>query len=475
MRQPHDSGDIIEIDVLDADPWAFGGSGASHQVTPRLLRSRPRWLVAAAAASIVAIITGVALWQPWQVPPRWRTFEAPPPVTSPASNRLLPAVAPGEVTRSSQPLAQENDTPTTTLGHLFAERGATFADGRWAWFEAAATDAADSRPATDADEFVVHGVAAARNQSGDRTRLEWGPIGGFMWRMDSNRLTIDESLRFAGAAGVEQGSAAVRSDADLGSLQPLAGLPAFRSAFALHDALTGSHFDTGIKATTISYVAQDLTVVDLASVAAPPDALATADFMFGSGTAATVHGLAAHVTDSIELGTVVTWLENGRLVAVRGRRTADTMLLLAGSIRPATGEQWLRALRPRFDANAVQTTQQLEISGGVALNGAIWRASVTLGNPMVTCIYIGEKHIAQSSCTFSTPLTPSTRMFPGSTAATIFVIAVVPIDEFRLVLRITDADGSVRDLVPAVINDRFTAIAAEVPADAAYALVDPST
>ena len=477
MRQPYGTGEIIEIEVIDADPGAFGGSGADASTTPRPHRPRPRWLVPVAVVSVTAVAAVVFVWQPWQQPPTWRTFDAPAPTVAELGNHLLPATAPGPLTTMTEPTSTVGvNVPSNAIGHVFAEPDASYGSRRWAFFEAAATGAGDAAPAAATEEWTVQGLPASLAHLRVRNQFEWGPFGGFNWHTSSNLLSTDEALAFAEAVGVQQGQAAIRHSYDLGTLQPLGTVSAFHSAFALEDALTDGPFATAVEATVVEYTVDTEAAVQVASVPAPPDGLALVEFVFGNGSPATVHALPAVLLTSRDLGTTVVWLEGGRLIAVTGGRIPrPEVLTLAESVGPVTDDEWATATQPVFDVDAVDfvvtdAAAQVDVGGGVTATGVPWRASITPGNPMLTCVYTGDGDSA--TCTFSTPRTPSTRSFPGSTAATVFVVAVLPIDEVNLVLRITAVDGAVFDIEPVAVSDQLSAVTVEIPASSAFDLVD---
>ena len=478
MRQPYGTGDIIEIEFIDADPGAFADPAVGSDGTPRPSRPRPSWLVPVAVATMAALAAAVLVWQPWQRPAVWRTFETPAPAAAALGNHLLPATAPGALTSVIEPASTVGvNVASSAIGYVFAEPEATYWSRRWALFEALATGVGDAQPAPA--DWTVHGVPASLSHLRVRNDVEWGPLGGFNWHTDSNLLSKQEAVAFASAVGVRQGQAAIRSAYDLGALEPLGSVSAFHSAFALEDALSGSHFATAVEATMVEYVVDTGAAVQVASVPAPPDALALAEFVFGRGSATLVHGLPAVSLTSRDLGNVVTWLEGGRLIAVTGGRMPEAdMRALAESIRPVTDDEWSAASQPVLAKSIVSggawssTDEQIDVGSGITATGVPWRASITVGNPMLTCLYTGGNDAGRAACTFSTPLTPSVRAFPGSTAGTVFVVAVLPIDEVGLVLRITDASGGVFDIEPVAANDQLSAVAFEIPATSTFDLVD---
>ena len=60
--------DFELIELLDADPAAFGGSAVVNPPrAPRPARTRPAWMVPAAIAvvSLVAATAAMTVWKPW--------------------------------------------------------------------------------------------------------------------------------------------------------------------------------------------------------------------------------------------------------------------------------------------------------------------------------------------------------------------------------------------------------------------------
>ncbi|MCY7297698.1 MAG: hypothetical protein LH616_00610, partial [Ilumatobacteraceae bacterium] len=115
MRQPCGPGDIIEIDVIDADPGVFGTSAAPKPA--RVHRPRPRWMVPTAIGAVAVCGTVAMVWRPWEHPPEWRTFGPAAPAASPLSDQLILDPEGLDVTslHEGQNLAADEPTP---LGHV---------------------------------------------------------------------------------------------------------------------------------------------------------------------------------------------------------------------------------------------------------------------------------------------------------------------------------------------------------------------
>ncbi|MEQ1699402.1 MAG: hypothetical protein ABMA25_04790 [Ilumatobacteraceae bacterium] len=523
MRQRPDSGgtlDIIEIDVIDADPSAFGDSSGTGGPA-RQRRPRPRWLTPVAVAVCSASAVGVIAWQPWDVPPQWRTFETSAPTIATLSNLLLPSEPPGPVLVVVEPDTVGSNTPTTAPGYVFAEPGATFGFRRAAMFEATPTNAANAAAATEeeraADAPTVHGIPANVERFRLRNDIEWGPLDGATWRAFTTGLDEQETLAFTSAVGAPSGVAALRHDYSLDGLVPLGSVSAFNSASSLRNELSGGHLSSALSPTMVTYVLDETTEVrrelHVASVPAPADAMQLVGYVFGAGEATTVHGLPAQLIDAREVGPMIIWFEGGRLISVAGPQTDERLHAIAESVAPVSADAWLNAVSPVLEyyipiGTWPENSAPIVVGDGVTDTGVGWRVEVTIGNPTVTCVYIGVRDGAvaevaadagtstitsgtfrvvtidtatgappddgRSMCTFSTPRVPATREFSGAVPGVTFVVAILPIEEFRLVLRVTSADGTITDYEPVRLNDEFTGVAVAVDPGATYSLVDPS-
>ena len=96
MRQPYGPGDIIEIDVIDAEPGVFGPAAVARP--RRVRRPLPRWLLPTACGVVAVCGTVAMVWRPWEHPPDWRTFEPATPAVSSMSDHLILDVEGLEVT-----------------------------------------------------------------------------------------------------------------------------------------------------------------------------------------------------------------------------------------------------------------------------------------------------------------------------------------------------------------------------------------
>jgi len=284
----------------------------------------------------------VLVWQPWHRESKWRTFAAPEQVTPTLGHELIFDQAPGVVIDNVVPPPRVGGAAEPVVGHVFAAPFATYTSRRWVVFRARGTSAPDLPPTMD--DTSVHGVQAEFQNVRVRSELTWGPFGGFRWSMQSNLLTEAELIAIAEAVGVSGGSAAIARSFDLADLQPLGSAHEFDTAFALQRLLLGRLQSDAFDATLLHYEHPDTGIRTLlGSVAADPDVLPFAQFMFGEGRSITVHGQPGWIIDSRTLGNVVVWYEGGRLVAAVGTLPVDQMIALAESVRPATEQEWAAA------------------------------------------------------------------------------------------------------------------------------------
>ena len=332
-RRPEpDEQQLIVIEVVDADTEVF--DAAADTAATRARRSLPKWLAPTAAVVAIAVVAALLIFPPWRTEPDLRTFPSPSYPLVIERSPLAFAQSPGPVLSAESPASLA--APSAVVGHLFAAPGATYGTRHWALFQAYPTSAATSAPATTDAPFTLHGVEADFSSRRFRHSVTWGPLDGHRWRVDSNLLSVDETMVFAEAVAVSRGAPATDYDLDLGAMQPLGSAAAFERAFALRQQLFGGGSALAPDEQVVSIVRHDGEgAVQLASVAAPLDALTMAEFVFGAGRGVVVHGLPAVLVERQQSGTVVLWYENGLLIAAAGSLPADEMLALANSVGPA--------------------------------------------------------------------------------------------------------------------------------------------
>ena len=479
MRQTRSPGqvvDLIEIELIEADSSAFGAPATAPR-PPRARRPRPRWLVPAVLGALGAIAVALFVWQPWRIPLEWRMFPAPEPSPAELSNQLLPAEPPGLLLSVVEPASVGSGSPTVGVGYVFAEPGAVYGFRRSALFEATPTNRRDAERVDGRDDspsaLTVNGQPAALDRFRMRSELTWGPRGGYTWRTFTNALSEDEVLDFANAVGAPDGTAALRSGYRLDDLVPVGTMSAYTSAFALRNALTDSQVLSPLRPTVVTYLDEQDRELRVASVPAPSDAMQLVEFMFGDGDTTTIHGIPALFIESREAGELIIWLEGGRLITVAGDLDETALREVAESVGTVSSAAWQRAGESANGWITLTASAPMDVGSGTSIDGVPWRVSVSVGNPTVTCFYLGSD-IVLSSCTFSTPRVPATRTFPGPTDGTLFVVAIVAIDEPRPALRVTRSDGMITDHTLARLDDEYAGVAVEIAADATYSLVDPS-
>ncbi|MGB8859147.1 MAG: hypothetical protein WCC60_07825 [Ilumatobacteraceae bacterium] len=470
MRQPHATGEIIEIDVIDADPDAFGGEGSAtthHERTPL-----PRWAIPVAAGLVVALWVTAAIWHPWVPEPKWRTFAPPAAPAAVLTDQLVLGLSPDTVIGLDlgQELAPREPTP---IGYVFAEPDGTYETNAWALFHSRASAGGSAVEPSDSTD-LVRGLQAEVHKVRVRTTIRWGPIDGEYWDAETNRFDKAAALAFANAVGVVDGVPAIERSYRLGALQPLGDVKTLTRVQVLASYLGGEPVLSAFTPTVVTYETSSGPVRAASIGVETPDALAMAEFYFGHSSDITVHGVPALSIASRSLGSVIVWQEGDRLMAVAGSESDAAMRILAESLHAATPDEWAAVV----DASQPEVTfssspDQVTIGVGTAADGTAWRASVTLGNPTVICVHLGAAEETSSSCTFTTPLSPATHLIEAPTIPASFVVAVVPMTSVD-VLRITTADGAVETFHPVPVDDVTSAVVAELPTGSKYTVVDPS-
>lgn len=460
MRQPYGPGNIIEIEVIDADPGVFGPSAAPGP--GRVRRSRPRWLVPVAIA-VVAVCGAVAMvWRPWEHPPEWRTFGPAAPATSSLSDHLILDLAGVSVTKLDEGQNLDSDEPTP-LGYVFTVPGGTYDYDPWALSHARASNGAGTPEVTRTTELVRDLPARVRRVR-VRTTVTWGPIDGLYWDAETNRLDDDDALRFANAVGVDNGSTAVAYSHSMGALEPLGDVKTLTRVQVLTSRLAGEPVLSKFTPTMVTYLVGD-SPVTVASIASDTDALAMARFFLDQGRDTTVHGVPAAVIETRRIGKVVVWHEGDRLVVVAADVPDDQLLAMAETVRPASAAEWDSAIAATSPAILPLVTVS---SLGTLPDGSAYLVSITLGNPTVICAHVSS----HGSCASVTPLSPSTHVLRDYESGAEFVVAVAPSGSHFL--RITPADGRILDVQPSMLDNTTWAASAVLPEGATYELVEPA-
>lgn len=418
-----DGDDLIEIEWLEPDAGAFGPGGSSTRTEapaavrpPRRERSGralPRWLPVAAVA-VVAVAATVVIWRPWQHDPSWRTLPVAVRVSPELSEQLvLPDLADDFLQISGGEWGEE--PITNSIGYVFAEPGGTWEASRWAKFYAAPSGS--FAPLGDANSAVVIDGTPARlvDNAHGRITVAWGPVNSQRWGVDTNGLTRTEAIAFAQAVAIVDGKPVLRADYDLGDLQPVGDLETFDRVRAMLTALQGNSSSVMHTPTALSYATADEVSVGLTSIVAPPDSLAMAAFVFGGGAPLTVHGLPARVAHRDDLGTVVSWLEGNRLIAVAATTRTDAVVTMAESVRPATDAEWtaLTTQQSTISTDGLPITGLGQLVGsGSSPQGTAWAVRVWVSDgSTVVCTAIGAD--LQSRCQFVAGALPGDMQLDG--------------------------------------------------------------
>ena len=474
MRQPYGPGDIIEIDVIDAEPGVFGPAPAPRPA--RIRRPRPRWLMPTAAGVAAACGTVAMVWRPWEHPPDWRTFEAAPPPVSQLSDRMILDLDGLEVTSLHEGQNLDADEPTP-LGHVFAVPGARYQFDTWALFRSRrSTSAGEARVSESTD--LVRGLPAEVTRVRQRRTVTWGPIDGNYWDAETNGFDTDGALKFANAVGVVEGLPAVAYAYDLGEMEPLGDVKTLSRVQVLTAYLDGEPVLSKFTPTLVKYEVGDKAVT-VASINTGTDGLAVARFFLDQGRDVLVHGLPGAVVDTRRIGKVVMWHEGDRLVVVAAEGTDDELVALAEAVRPATADEWNEVLgatalaSPESGDRWIFASHSQPIGAGTTSDDVPWQASITAYS--VVCVHnmkATEEGSSDGSCVYTTPVSPSTHIVVHAGLRATFVAAVMPIGE--QVLRITSASGEFKDVDPVTIDDTTEAAAALLPEGATYELLDPA-
>lgn len=427
------------------------------------------------ALGVVVVCGTVAMvWRPWEHPPDWRTFEPAPPPVSSMSDRLILDLEGLEVTSLHEGQNLDADEPTP-LGHVFAVPGARYQFDTWALFRSRrSTSAGEARVSESTD--LVRGLPADVSRVRQRRTVTWGPIDGNYWDAETNGLESDEALEFANAVGVVEGLPALAYSYDLGEMEPLGDVKTLARVQVLTAHLAGEPVLSKFTPTLVTYQVGD-TAVTVASINTGTDGLAVARFFLDQGRDVLVHGLPGAVVDTRRIGKVVVWHEGNRLVVVAAEVTDDQLVELAEAVRPATAAEWdelVAATAPEAtDSGDDITAFSQPIGAGPLANNVYWEATITLGNPTVICVRsLAEEGSGDGSCIYTTPLSPSTHIVMHEGLAGTFVIAVAPTGD--QVLRLTSASGDFVDFEPFALDATTEAVAAFLPENATYELLDPA-
>jgi len=339
-------GELIEL--IDADPTAFG---VSHAATPtRVPRERAplpwkRLLIGLAAAAVVAgAAVGVLAWAPWEPDLRLVLSDPRQHPTALSAHLVLDHSTADQqhVEAGAEAQVKWNDG---SLGYFFAEPGATFqtGDGTDKWFAFQAEPVGDA-PNIFGQRTIAGAPAEVSDESGGtEIRIAWGPVDGWVFSALAVQMTVDDAVAIAEQLRIADGAALLRDRTPLRSMRPIGPFGAYKALLAIQssDRSGGPAFE---HTAAVFYGDGGQSVV---STPAPESVMDMVPFAFTeTPTAGTVHGQQAlgllHGSGPFgELNrSTVLWWEGGRLVAVTGGSDLASTFELAETVRPAasTGE-----------------------------------------------------------------------------------------------------------------------------------------
>jgi hypothetical protein len=363
-------GDIIE--VVDADPNAFGGApvavvadegGPSEPRSPR--RQAPAWVVGLAVVLTIGA-AGTVAWKlrPWYKDPVVIVREAS--VVPTLTNHLVIGTGAGAPTDSLI------TTTVEAAPRSIAEIGAVFVDPSAAdnqrrasaiFYRTDANSANDPTfdPSATVSSVEVHGTPARLIGSGSGITVRWQPTNGKVYILQTDGLDDGEALRLANSITSDGPTVRISDRSALGPLQVLGTLADEQRIDEL--LVSGRAFSVNVGLGTF--------VVDASILAVRyPHAGIAVGTGFGPNTVEMIASsipvrsrLTVHGRDAIEFDitmgyasgaatlTTVAWTEGGRLIAV----TATSPALAeqyAAAVRPATEVEWQQVQRVSSSATA---------------------------------------------------------------------------------------------------------------------------
>lgn len=355
------------IEILDADPSVFGPSRMDKP--PRVRQPRPRWTVPVAlcVVAIMAVAVTLAVWKPWENQFRVRLAFPTAAVSEPTlSERLVFNDPPTLLTGSSLGTAGSNDSAiASSLGYFFAAPDASLnlgqgGTGRWAALLATGADgSAELGTGRAAVDVTVQGVPGVLVPAiGDQSlQLSFGPLDGRVYTVVTSEISQADTLAFAEVVSVDNDVPVIADVSVLRGLQPLCSVADFNTAYGI--VLTASNPEYSQPQIVAAQYGEDSDRFTLTSQKAPSSGLLPLQFVLGGKIDATVHGQTALtlVTDDsealqafgVKLGSVVAWVEGGRLIMVTGRLSVDELLQLAETVRPATADEWNEISQARLN------------------------------------------------------------------------------------------------------------------------------
>ncbi|MDO8390214.1 MAG: hypothetical protein Q7V57_06975 [Actinomycetota bacterium] len=353
------------IELIDADPTAFGGPAAEGLAAPidqphTPHRSAvPSVTMGVLALLLAAVLVAVAL-------PPLRAVERPgrvlsfPPLRrqlSTLDGHLVFAEPPGTVSSAGLGAVSADGGATPSplrnlTGYVFAAPNAHFTlsgeeSGRWAGFWSAPRGSIDEPGPIGTPDAQVQGTPASIDTYGNETVIVFGPVDGRTFSVRTYDLGRDASLRFAETVAIRDGVPTITDDRALADMRPVGSIAEYGAA--LDAVLTPG--ESAIPSTNLVFVQYAAAAgrYTLASVpAAHETMLPMLHFLMPQGHERTVRGTTGWVVgDGVTpdllgsgTGTLLAWVEGGRLILVIGPDDELATLALADSIRPATDDEW---------------------------------------------------------------------------------------------------------------------------------------
>jgi len=311
------------------------------------------------AIAVVAVVATLVTWKPWVDDFRFRlAFPTAPPVEPTLTERLVFDDPPDALSLASVGAGEDGfNNLTGADGYLFAETNATFnlgrdGTGRWATFFTGRSDAdAQNVPSGDGGlDVIVQGAPGTILTSIDsqNIQLNFGPIDGKIISVVTSELTKGETLAFADASMFDDGVPVITDAVAISGLEPLGSISRFGGVFAFV-ATAANPASAQPKIVTAQYGPEGKRF-SVTSHATGENDLELLSFFLGGEIDSQVHGQRAltHVANppdsslafGTEFGSIVAWVEGGRLIMVTGKLPVDELLQLAESVRAATEGEW---------------------------------------------------------------------------------------------------------------------------------------
>ncbi len=395
------------IEVVDADPSAFGPMRAPrppHQPWT----THQRHIAALIAVAVVAAMigAGVLIAHPWRHPPTWTRYPAPA-VDPSGTDLLVLGQAPAPLVSAIRAL--DASGAAADPGELFASPGAHTNVGRWILFRVDRSQAGGSDLASSAVLDTAPNGAS---------RLEWADELG-RWTVTSFGLEEARVRAFAAALSWHDDAPTLDRSFPLGDLTPIGSVAGFDAASRLASGLGQAALPNGV---TVAYYRSVRYPTAIASTPAPDDAAGLMTFVL-PGTPTDVRGHPGVLANSVTLGRVLTWVEDGRLVLVAGPQDPDSLHRLATSIEPTTdATAWRAGVNGASITSS--TTTAVPIGFGTTPDGRNWTVSGRFGTVTVVCATVDAEPGApppESACVADQHATLPHMMFIETSVGTIVV------------------------------------------------------